>query len=93
VYLSNSYIISINHKHKFSREGVDLLPTNPIIEKKPSQGHKRKAVNVLDKVLSNDQTENSVHTLVHSRVPNTSISYRKSFESNVRPEGIEPSTH
>ncbi len=58
-----------------------------------SHGHKRKAVNVLDKVLSNVQTENSVHNLVHNCEPNTSTSCHKSLGNKVRPEGIEPSTH
>ena len=54
--------------------------------------HKRKAVNILDKVLSNNQTENSVHNLVHNFTLNTPTSNRKSLktkcalkESNLRP--------
>ncbi len=54
--------------------------------------HKRKAVNILDKVLTNNQTENSVHNLVHNFTLNTPTSYRKSYndkcalkESNLRP--------
>jgi integrase len=56
--------------------GVDLVSVKELLNHKSltmtmryshlSHGHKRKAVNILDKVLSHDQTENSVHNLVHN---------------------------
>ncbi len=83
--------------------GVDLISVKELLGHKSltmtmryshlSHGHKRKAVNILDKVLSNNQTENSVHNLVHNCTSDTPTSYRKSFGDKVRPEGIEPSTH
>tara|TARA_B100001971_G_C18153587_1_gene517244 strand:+ start:51 stop:1190 length:1140 start_codon:yes stop_codon:yes gene_type:complete len=83
--------------------GVDLVSVKELLGHKSlamtmryshlSHGHKRRAVNILDKVLSNEQTENSLHTLLHTRAPNTTTSNRKYFDSKVRPEGIEPSTH
>jgi integrase len=83
--------------------GVDLVSVKELLGHKSltmtmryshlSHGHKRKAVHVLDKVLSNYQTENSVHSLVHSSDSNTSTNCHKSLKNKVRPEGFEPSTH
>ena len=83
--------------------GVDLVSVKELLGHKSltmtmryshlSHGHKRKAVNVLDKVLSNVQTKNSVHNLVHNCESNTSTSCHKSLRVMVRPEGFEPSTH
>ncbi len=77
--------------------GVDLTSVKELLGHKSltmryshlSHGHKRKAVNILDKVLTNNQTENSVHNCTSD----TPTSYRKSLGDKVRPEGIEPSTH
>ena len=82
--------------------GVDLATVKDLLGHKSlamtmryahlSPRHKRKAVNILDKVLSNNQTENSVHNLVHNFTLNTPTSNRKSLrtkcalkESNLRP--------
>ncbi len=82
--------------------GVDLTSVKELLGHKSlsmtmryshlSHGHKRRAVNILDKVLSNNQTENSVHNLVHNFTSNVPTSYRKSLgdkcalkESNLRP--------
>jgi integrase len=83
--------------------GVDLVSVKELLGHKTltmtmryshlSHGHKRKAVNALDKVLSNDHTENSVHNLVHNSESNTSTNCHKSLGEMVRPEGVEPSTH
>jgi integrase len=83
--------------------GVDLVSVKELLGHKSltmtmryshlSHGHKSKAVNVLDKVLSNVQTENSVHNLVHNCESDTSASSHKSLGEKVRPEGFEPSTH
>ncbi len=82
--------------------GVDLTTVKDLLGHKSltmtmryahlSPRHKRKAVNILDKVLSNNQTENSVHNLVHNFTLNAPTSNRKSLrikcalkESNLRP--------
>ena len=83
--------------------GVDLVSVKELLGHKSltmtmryarlAPGHKRKAVNILDKVLSNVQVENSVHNLVHNCESNTSINCHKSLKKMVRPVGVEPTTH
>ncbi len=93
-------------RHTFASQmvmnGVDLATVKDLLGHKSlamtlryahlAPEHKRKAVNILDKVLSNNQTENSVHNLVHNFTLNTPTSNRKSLktkcalkESNLRP--------
>ena len=83
--------------------GIDLTSVKELLGHKSltmtmrysylSPTHKRKAVNMLDKVLKNSEKENYSSHFGSQFTPNIQIASHKPLRYKVRPEGIEPSTH
>ncbi len=83
-------------------KGVDLKTIQELLDHKLlnitlryahlSPGHKKKAVNILDKALTNNQTEILVHNLVHTHTSDIPTTYHKSLRDNLGDTGLEPVT-
>ncbi len=83
-------------------KGVDLKTIQELLGHKSlnmtlryahlSPGHKKKAVNILDKALTNNQTEILVHNLVHTHTSDIPTTYHKSLRDNLGDTGLEPVT-
>ncbi len=83
-------------------KGVDLKTIQELLGHKSlnmtlryahlSPGHKKKAVNILDKALTNNQSEILLHNLVHNFTPDKPTNYRKSLRDNLGDTGLEPVT-
>ncbi len=83
-------------------KGVDLKTIQELLGHKSlnmtlryahlSPGHKKKAVNILDKALTNNQTEILVHNLVHNFTPDKPTTFHKSLRDNLGDTGLEPVT-
>ncbi len=83
-------------------KGVDLKTIQELLGHKSlnmtlryahlSPGHKKKAVNILDKALTNNQSEILLHNLVHNFTPDKPTTSRKSLRDNLGDTGLEPVT-